>query len=97
MISQTACQGLHFHVVAYAANFDMSMFVYTGGIGHIYLWDLRYMSGGPVRDYKVFGVDNRHHQRITCLAVDPRQKTLLSGGTGGVVCWDLDTGASFKN
>jgi hypothetical protein len=65
--------------------------------GHIYRWDLRNMTGGPVREYKRPGVDSRHFQQVTCLAVDPRQKIVLSGGTDGIVCWDLQTGAPCRN
>jgi hypothetical protein len=71
-----------------------SMVADTGGVGHIYRWDLRNMSGGPVREYKAPGVDDRRYRIVMCLAVDPHQKTLLSGGTDGVISWDLETGGS---
>jgi hypothetical protein len=71
----------------------MTMFAETGGVEHIHRWDLRNISGGPVRKYKAPGVDNGKYRIVTCLAVDPRQKTVLSGGTDGVVCWDVETDA----
>ncbi len=47
-----------------------------------------------MREYKAPGVDNGHYRLVKCLTVDPHQKMVLSGGTDGVVCWDLETGVS---
>jgi hypothetical protein len=63
-------------------------------MGHVYLWDLRYTNGGLVHEYLAFGPERRGNQLVFCLAVDLRHNTLLAGGSGGIVCWDLQTGAS---
>jgi hypothetical protein len=66
----------------------------TGGVrGHVYLWDLRHINRGFVHEYQAFGPERRGNQLVSCVAVDPRHHTLLAGGSGGIVSWDLQTGA----
>lgn len=70
------------------------LFAFTGGDGpFVYLWDLRFIDGGPVRQYMAAT------DEVGCLAREPRHGTLLGGGRGGIACWDLETGtycSAFK-
>lgn len=59
-----------------------------GGTSVVSLWDLRFISGGPVRQYAA------STDTIRCLALEPRHGTLLGGGWRGITCWDRETGIS---
>jgi hypothetical protein len=66
----------------------------TGGdVRNVYLWDVRNTTAGYVQEYETFpllGGEEPH-----CLAVEDLHGTLLSGGRGGITCWDLKTGISL--
>jgi hypothetical protein len=63
-----------------------------GSDGHVHLWDLRNMNAGLVHEYLAYGPDYGGNMLVCSLAVDPRHNTLISGGSAGLVCWDLQTG-----
>lgn len=52
----------------------------------VYLWDLRFITRGPVRKYP--SVDGW----VETLVREPRHGTLLAGGQGGITCSDFNTG-----
>lgn len=54
-----------------------------------YLWDLRYISHGPVRKYTGATAGDG---RVITLLREPRHGTLLAGGEGGIACSDFNTG-----
>jgi hypothetical protein len=60
----------------------------------VYLLDLRYTDRGSVHEYQAFGPEHGGNVIVYSLALDRRHNALLSGGTGGIVCWDFQTGAS---
>jgi WD40 repeat protein len=60
----------------------------------VFRWDVRYTAGGPVRKYEVPGEDEGEYDRVYSLAIDPRQRILVGASSGGIVCWNLETGAS---
>jgi hypothetical protein len=62
----------------------------------VYLWDLRKMDTGPVREYK--GIDQGFGNPITtCLALEPRGSAVYSSCLdGSVTGWNLETGTSYS-
>ncbi len=68
------------------------MVVAGGGSGNVYLWDVRYMTRGPVRQYEQPGYRKNRFKTVYCIAVEPHHNTLLSGGSASILRWDLHTG-----
>jgi hypothetical protein len=52
------------------------------------------MDGGPVHEYIAARYHEDWFENVNCIAVDQRYRTLLGGGSAGIVRWDLETGAS---
>ncbi len=65
-----------------------SFVLFTGLLeGVIRRWDLRNNLGRmPVQEY------DANPYSVHCLATDPSQRTLVSGASRGVICFDFDTG-----
>jgi hypothetical protein len=82
--------GMHNH-----GNCDAAMVVAGGASGNVYLWDVRYMTRGPVRQYEQPWYRKNRFKTVNCIAVEPRHNTLLSGGIACIIRWDLKTGTSF--
>jgi WD40 repeat protein len=80
-----------------AVIFQAAMVVAGATSGNVYLWDVRYMTRGPVRQYEQPWYQEGWFREVDCIAIEPRHNTLLTGGSAGIVRWDLQTGASCQD
>jgi hypothetical protein len=60
----------------------------------VHRWDLRYTGREPMNEYVVPYTHEEGYKLVQCLAIEPRHKTLLCGGSGDIDRWELETGAS---
>jgi hypothetical protein len=60
----------------------------------VYVFDLRQMSGPPLRIYEGPEVSgpSKWATTVTSLVIDSRHGTLMSGGYTDINCWNLQTG-----